>query len=164
MPTPEHTPDFGSPKNDRSEYMRAYQKQYRQLKVRKEISFSPKLYERFAKEADLRGLAFNAWVRDTLSAYLDQTFLVISPQDMQQLVLAIRRIGNNINQVVKYIHSEREVTTEQVHEMLELLKELEATVEAAVQQPELLESAIRTAVQTGRITTACLSDLLTPEL
>jgi len=141
--------------------MKEYQKRYRQLKVRKEISFSRKEYQRFSVESDRTGLSFNAWVRSTLDAYLDQTFIVVSPEELQQLIISIRRIGNNINQIVKYAHAQSEVSPEDLVRLITMIKEVEATVEASLHHPELLEQAVRAAVVNGRLTAAHLSDLLT---
>ena len=62
----------------------------------------------------------------------------VLPRENNLVILAraISQIGHNINQLTRYVHSERGITQDEVRQFQQLLTELHHTVSQTLSQPE----------------------------
>ena len=91
-------------KKKRRAYMRTYQKVHRKKKRRVEVQLDPSDLHRIKREANRHQMKTATFIRQATLAYLDQAFIVPDPAQIRSLELALRRIGNNLNQLTARAH------------------------------------------------------------
>ncbi len=122
----------------RREYIQDYQKRYRAQNKRVTFFLSKEQYASLEPVAKSQGMKVGAYVREAAFAYLNQVFLLPDDDQVHQLEIGIRRIGNNINQVVHRFHQGELEGTEVVREIQQKVNQLEEGVSAIFREPESL--------------------------
>ncbi|MCF8278222.1 MAG: MobC family plasmid mobilization relaxosome protein [Flavobacteriales bacterium] len=75
-------------------------------------------------------------------------YVMPSDNRLQELSLAIRRIGNNANQLTRYAHHEKGITMEEVKQFQSLLLRLESEIREAITHPANILDLLRNHLQT----------------
>lgn len=131
----------------RKAYQRAYHKNYGQKRIRKTITLSPVEDAQLQKAAEAYDLKMNDFLKETLFAYLNNVYVVPNQNQVQQLILQIRKIGTNINQIARHINSCQKVEEGQLGLIYVLLKRMELCINNRLCQPELLEERLEEVLQ-----------------
>ena len=125
----------------RKEYMRTYLKDYRKYYSWKQVSvtFSKEQYFRLRKISDEYRISVSQIVRQSAFHAIDRTEFLMHPkieQPFNKLVSSLNWIGNNINQLTKYVHKNRHVTIDDLQKMRNIIAELEQTIETFIRNPQ----------------------------
>ncbi len=109
-------------------------KRFRSSHQRKEVSLSQKEFDTLAIAAKRHGVQLGTFIRLAALAYVKAEFLLPSDSRIQELEIALRRIGNNINQLTRHVHQQG-MTQEDLSAFQNKLNELEDRVAHALRQP-----------------------------
>lgn len=111
---------------------------FRNKHKRKEVSLTPQEFDILAAAARKHEIQLGTFIRLAAVAYVKTEFLLPSNNRVQELEVALRRIGNNINQLTKHVH-QHGMTREDLLAFQNKLNELEDHVAHALRQPVTLE-------------------------
>ena len=131
----------------KAEYQRLYKReknqQYRRVNTRCEITLKPDEAKLMQKGADNHALKLASFVKQTALAYVRQVFIVPDQQQVTRIEIALRRIGNNINQAVHRLHAGNSSQYLEVVKLQQQLNALEKEVSRCFREPMTLENLIR---------------------
>lgn len=119
----------------RKMYNQSYQRQYRKTRICKSILFTRQELKLLDNAATTHGRKFSTFVREAALAYLDSTFIVPNELQVTALENQIRRIGNNLNQVVHLCHRQSNVFCDDVNALWQNVRELESEVSKTFRSP-----------------------------
>lgn len=122
-------------KTYRKLYSRNAQKQYRDSHVRKEIIFTKEEFLRICKAAEKHGIKPAPFLRNASLCYMDEHFILPDEKRVQKLELDLRRIGNNINQLVKYTHQHKWFSKRDLRLLQKHMQDLEDQLSHTFRQP-----------------------------
>ena len=122
-------------KEKRREYQRDYQRRRRAKLKRVELVYQPEEYRMLKRNAKAHGLALAPFLKACIAGYLERTYVVPQPETVTRLMQSIRKIGSNVNQLVRHAHRAG-LTEEAIHRLEQLVFNLEDEVGAALQHPE----------------------------
>lgn len=131
----------------RREYLKNYQNQYRQKNKRVTFSLSKSVHQELEEKASQQGLKVGAYVKQCALAYLNQVFLLPDDSQVQDLELSIRKIGNNINQVVHQFHKRKLPIPDTLQLIQTHLQHLEEDITAAFREPQSLLEVLQEALE-----------------
>ncbi|PCH91047.1 MAG: hypothetical protein COB85_09675 [Bacteroidetes bacterium] len=134
-------------KEYRRKYSKEKQKEFREKNVRKEIILTRKEFSVLCKAAKKHKIKLAPFIKQAALAQVAEKYLLPSDSVVQELELAIRRIGNNVNQLVRYAHQNNYLPKETIAEIQNQLNELEGKISKAFREPlkvhHLVEFAIK---------------------
>lgn len=86
--------------------------------------------------AKKKGLKVSEYLKALTCADIHGTGYVL-PRDnrLQELTLALRRVGNNANQLTRYAHYEKGITKEEIQQFQVFLRQIESEVQKALTRP-----------------------------
>jgi len=91
-----------------------------------------------------KGLKASDYLKTLIRADIHGTgYVMPSDNRLQELSLAIRRIGNNANQLTRYAHYEKGITLEEVKQFQFLLQTLEREVCDTIARPSNIIDLLR---------------------
>lgn len=101
-----------------------------------------------AKELELfaskKGIKVSEYIKALIQADIHGTgYVMPSDNRLQELSLALRRIGNNANQLTRYAHYEKGITLEEVKQFQFLLQTLEREVRDTITRPSNIIDLLR---------------------
>lgn len=126
----------------RKAYKAEYNKKYRQEKIHRIIIFSLKEYEYLKKSADKYGKSFSGFVKESSLAYLRQQFILPSPEQTKQILVAFSKYGTNLNQLSHNANISKSIHSEQLRHIQDNFNELSRKVSKIYQQPFKLEEIL----------------------
>ncbi|KAA3595847.1 MAG: plasmid mobilization relaxosome protein MobC [Calditrichaeota bacterium] len=85
----------------RKEYQKDYHKNYWSKKTRFQLTFSNSENLRIQKSAKRHKLKTGKFLKKCVFAYLDKILIPSNESKMQSIELAIRKVGNNVNQIAR---------------------------------------------------------------
>lgn len=134
-----------TPKEKVEELKKTYQKSYhhyyyklrknREKRLETRLSFTEyRTLQKWAKRHKRKHLA--PFLKEMAFAYLNETYIEKDPALTESLLLQIRRIGNNVNQVVQSMHSTRDYSNAKYYESLtSSIEEVRSEVKAFITAP-----------------------------
>lgn len=126
-------------KKKRREHKRAYRARHRTYS----LSYHKDEAAVLEELASQTGQSVPEYIRAVVKAAGKGTSYVVPDGDrVQTLLLALRRIGNNINQLVRYCHGNRVVTYADLTRLQEHLSEVESVVHQTMTQPPKLTTLV----------------------
>ena len=106
-------------KAHRKIYQRLYDQQRRKKKKRLQQDVSKAQYQQFKKEAKRhKEKSPSAFVLKCALAYLNQHYIPHDPELIRQYIIQVRRIGNNINQVVHSLHYQKDYSNKSAYQQI----------------------------------------------
>lgn len=135
QPNPDLEPDQTQPSSRRA-YMRQYQKELRTRRKRLELSLDPEDYDRLKQEAQRHDMKLATFTREAVFAYLDSQYILPNPEQVRELELALRQIGNDISQIAHYANSRESEQQIDLPAIGRLLAKLEEEISQALRHPE----------------------------
>jgi hypothetical protein len=75
-------------------------------------------------------------------------YVMPSDNSLQELSLALRRVGNNVNQLTRYTHYEKGITMDEVKQFQSLLHQCEREVRETLTHPSNILDVLRNHLQT----------------
>lgn len=122
--------------SDKQKLWREQKRVYR--KSRKEYTLimsldEAKRFEGFANEKNMQLLEF---IKSLLKAYQNNTEYILPKENMlKELILEMRKIGNNINQMARIINTNKTVGVYEIQHLQDRLSELEKVIVTSLINP-----------------------------
>ena len=120
--------------NGRREYMREYMRKRRAEQKRVEVVYSLDEYRRLERKAGAHGRKVAPFIKACAEAYLTKSYVVPDEERVQELRLALRRIGTNVNQIARKANRSG-LESHDIDHALTLIYELEDRVGEALRNP-----------------------------
>lgn len=130
----------------RSWYKREHQKQQRQKTKRLEISLSEQQYQVLQQQAQKHQRPLSTFAKDCIWAYLENMYIVPDEHTIQDLETGMRRIGNNINQLVMHVHRHKSISPQTIQTLRQQLGKLEQFLSRTLREPKDLTKLLREAI------------------
>ena len=118
----------------RRQYMREYMKKRRAGKKRVELTYSLDEYRRLERHARFHGHKVAPFIKACAEAYLEKSYVVPDEEKVQELRLALQRIGTNINQIARKANRSG-LGSQDIEQALNLVYELQDQVGEALRNP-----------------------------
>lgn len=127
----------------RKKYMDKYRKEYKHRTKRVNITLTNN--EHFAVEvaAGDQGKRVSAYVKDAVIEKATNVYLLPEDSVAEDLLLQIRSIGNNINQLTRHIHRSGAISMEHMAQLQGQLKRIEDMVVEKFTQPTNILEALQ---------------------
>ena len=126
----------------RKAYKVEYNKKYRQKKIHRIIIYSVKDYEFLKESADRYSKSFSGFVKESSLAYLRQQFILPSPEQTKQVLVAFSKYGTNLNQLSHKANISKSIYSEQIRHIQDNFNELSRKIYRIYQQPFRLEEIL----------------------
>ena len=126
----------------RRNYLRMKKQQYRKERKTVQLTFPRAYAANLEEQAQRHGMHLPAFIKQCLKAYLEKTFLLPNPKEVQQVELLLLRIGNNINQIAYRVNVHQLEGIPALESVRELLQHLDHKITEALRTPKDLESFI----------------------
>lgn len=123
-------------------YMREYRLQYKRQKKRINITVSNDEYDRILKMAGQNNKKVSRFVKDSIIQEVDKVYLLPEDEKLENLILQIRSIGNNINQLTRHIHRSNYISKDNIKELQHSIKQIEYSVLQKFSNPDDLLSLV----------------------
>lgn len=122
-------------KERKADYMRQYRQQYRHKRAY--LTLDENLYRSWQQKAHKQGCSLAQFIRNCAEAYLNKKYLVPRniAQQLQQLVLELRQMGNNLNQIARQVNTRQQTTTEDLQGAHAVLAQVEDLIVNFIQNP-----------------------------
>lgn len=88
----------------KKKYFKKYNQEYRTTHIRKECLFTNEQFEKIKLSAKEYKMPVGTFIREALLAYINKKYLVKNVNEINDLILEIKRIGTNINQIAKRVN------------------------------------------------------------
>ena len=124
-----------TPRRNLSEYQRRYRKRRRRV----DVLFEPDEYGQIKRAATRHSMKVGPFIRACVAGYLHRVYVLPDDEVLRQLQLGIRRIGTNLNQLVRRAHraGAEPVNIDEVNRHLAALED--EIIYALQTPPELLD-------------------------
>ncbi len=126
----------------RREQNRARIQRFRNKHFRCEVFMTKDEHSLLYDESKKHGLKLGRFIKLSAISYVQKEYIVPDTNRLNNLELGIRKIGNNVNQLVRFTHAKglSESTLSQIQKHL---NELEDRISTALQQPLNLNDFLR---------------------
>lgn len=120
-------------------YLKNYHREYSKRNHRKSIFLNTKEVRFLEKEAKKHKKRFSNFLKEIILNYCHQRHRYIVPDEeqLQEVCLEIRRIGNNINQIARYTNHFRALSLFDAQKVRKDLKELEEFIYHTLKLPPI---------------------------
>jgi hypothetical protein len=136
------------PRDDIKAKRREFKRKYRERHRTYSVSFRKDDADELETKAAELNLDVPEFIKSLISTSRGNAgYIVPAESRIQELLLALRRIGNNINQLVRYCHSTRAMGHSEVERLTEYLAEIESVVKEALTKPPRIETLVDQEVQ-----------------
>lgn len=119
-----------------------YNKRYRLEKVHRIIIFSSEEFEFLKKAAQQHNHSFSGFVKNSSLAYLKQEFILPSPQQTREVLVAFTKYGVLLNQIAHVSNASNSIYSNQISHIQNNFKELRNQVTKIYTQPYKLDQVI----------------------
>lgn len=132
-----------------SEPSKSAQRQQKRRKNHKrvEVYFTPEQYQQLHAHAKNHQLKVAPLVKVATLAYFQKLFILPDFNQLHELVLGIKRIGNNVNQIAYVSNVRKSVYHSQIEHLSQLVKDLEKLVHRSLTTPDDLEGLVKQALK-----------------
>lgn len=131
----------------RKAYQKSYHKQYGKKRIRKTITLTLNEDAQLKKAIKKYDLEMNAFLKQCIFSYLNQAYIVPEKETVEELIMQIRKIGTNVNQVARHVNGKRYAEQEQLDVLYGFLARIEAKIEEHLFNPLLLDDALKKALE-----------------
>lgn len=139
-------------------YHLEYTRNYRANNKRLEVYFSKPEYEKIKQEAEEYELRIPEFIRQVIRVHFGETKLIQNPAQVQQIIVELKRVGNNINQLSRYANTQK--SFEEWSILRTRLTELETSVITSLSDAVSPIHYVKEAITQGRITTQQIESIL----
>jgi hypothetical protein len=123
--------------NDKREQWRLQKQAYRKRMKEYTLIFSAEYAVKIEKYAMDKGMNVTEYFKALIGAQeLETGYIVPKNSHLQDLILEIRRIGNNINQLVRYCNTNKVVSMNEISYLKQKLDELEKCIAVSLTKPQ----------------------------
>ncbi len=119
----------------RQQYKRDHQKALYQRKITIRSFYTPNEHNQVKRAAAAHNMPWATFQKAATFAYMDKSFVVPDEETTHRLEMAIRRIGNNINQIARFVNAHHEARWPDIVAVNEYLDGLEQIINNALRHP-----------------------------
>ena len=127
----------------RKNYLKQYYHENKHLRQRKNITFSLEEYDLIEDQAKDHDMKVAAFIREAILAYIEGEVLLPQDHISKGVMHEINKIGNNINQLVRYIHQRSNITKEDIFSLKNDLQVIEGFIKQQYQTPPNLIDIVK---------------------
>lgn len=124
---------------DKRDIWRERKRAYRAKHFECMIRYSLKDGEAIKRKASAKNLTVQEYIKACVESYQDEKYIVPKNPVIQHLILQIRKVGNNINQLVRHIHTSKQISKSDIELLQNQLKKIDANVKEALYKPKKKE-------------------------
>ena len=128
-------------------YRKNYDNQYKKQFKRVELLLTPSEYRILKKGASEHQQKMRPFLKACVLAYMNKSFIQPNEEKLRKLRLELRRIGTNINQLVRFVNRTAYIDNEQINSLSNYLKEIDQKVCVVLQQPTDLKEWLSDFIQ-----------------
>lgn len=123
-------------------------KRFRERNRTYSLSLPKNHVKEFEQHARKKGLKATEFLKVLIYNDIHGTgYVVPSDNRLQELSLALKKVGNNANQLVRYAHFEKGITMEEVQRFQFLLQQMEREIRDALTHPANILDLLRIHLQ-----------------
>ena len=148
-------------KTFRKAYSQNKQREYRRQNIRKEIILTKKEFSVLCKAAEQRKIKLSPFLKKAALCYVNEHFILPEDSRVNGLELNLRRIGNNINQLIRYAHQKKGISVKDIQALQQQINKLEDEISRALRQPISLRKYLEQLLQDQPEFVAVLEQLIT---
>lgn len=126
----------------RKAYQKAYHQNYGKKRIRKTISLDSSENTKLVNAAQKHQMKLNYFIKSALLGYLNQVYVVPNEEQVLQVIIQLRKIGTNINQIARHVNSHQGTEQGQLGAIYSLLEEIEKSIKVNLLTPKILESSL----------------------
>ncbi|MBN4056108.1 plasmid mobilization relaxosome protein MobC [Rhodothermus sp. AH-315-K08] len=119
----------------RRQYKREYRKAFNQKRKAVRSYYNAQDFARLKRAAAAHNLPWASFQKVAALAYMEKSFVVPNEETLHDLVVAMRRIGNNVNQIAHQVNTGREAKRPDIIAMNDYLDRLEKVITDALEHP-----------------------------
>ncbi len=127
-------------KNNRKAYLKQKHIEYRQKWKRIVLRFSKAEFLEISDLADKYKMKRAPFLKICIFAYLNQSFVLPDSEQSLMIEMALNRISNRINELVRYVHKQDSVSLQDLENIKTQLYHIEVTVCQALRTPPNLKT------------------------
>ena len=105
-----------------------YQEVYRERMNRAEIQLTNDEYALITELAKKAGKRRPTFIKECFFAYLESKPMISDNPQLQEIIVLLRRYGNNLNQLVRYYHIEKDLKLDTLNAISVDVQELETKI------------------------------------
>lgn len=130
-----------------SQKQKVYREKYRADKRRREVVFRKDQYREIEIKAKEYKRPVGEFIKDCLFAYFDNRYIVKDEDLYRCILMEIKRIGNNINQIARKVNRNNSVSFIDTTKVSKEIKEMEVMIKNSLEKPPELLDTIQKAIQ-----------------
>ena len=127
----------------RKNYLKQYYHENKHLRKRKNITFSLEEYDLVMAKAKEHEMKIAAFIREAILNYIRGEVLLPQDHISKEVVHEINKIGNNINQLTRYIHQRSNITKDDIFDLKNSLQVIDDFCKKQYQTPPNLVDIIK---------------------
>jgi ABC-type antimicrobial peptide transport system permease subunit len=121
---------------DKREIWRLRKQKYRASRYECLLVFTLNEEKELREKAEKKKLSLKDYIKVAISTYDDGRFIVPGDKKIQELILQIRKIGNNVNQLVRYINTNKKLDITDIQKLQKHLAEIEEKIKDLLENPK----------------------------
>lgn len=122
---------------------RERKREYRSRHKTYRLSYTIETSLELNRQAGKYGKSVPQFIKAVVKAHIEGNgYVPLSENKVQDLVFQLRKVGNNLNQVVRHVNAKREVRLEDIEQMQNQLNEIENQVVKALTQPQEISEVL----------------------
>lgn len=123
----------------RKSYLKTKAKEYAAKQKRKTLIFPIDEYGFLQKQAKTFGIKMSPFLKGCITAYLGQTYILPSDGLIKNIEQSIRDLSNRLNEVLRYLHSSKDVAKQDIQILKTAIFNIEKLVSDALRKPPTIE-------------------------
>jgi hypothetical protein len=112
-----------------------YREKYRSNRRRREIMFTKNEYLFLERKAKEYSRPIGEFIKECIFSYLEKKYLVHDLNLFRAIMLEVRRIGTNINQITRTANTKKIIGQNEILNLTGNVKEIELLVKNSLQNP-----------------------------
>ena len=141
-------------------YHKAYKKQYNQENKRIKLSFKKEEYEAIKKAATKVKKPVATYIKECFDAYQNSEYILPDDKQVLEMNRLFLNISNNINQTMRYSHTNRFLSADSIKYLYQQLREIKSQMDKTFKRPDNLLEVVEDAIQDNPFLQSELLNLL----
>ena len=112
-----------------------YHKEYRKKNMCIYLWLRIRFYTRIKKQAEKHNMTIPAFVKECLDSYLNQSFVTPYQEELQTLIMQVRKAATNINQIAAKVNATGMFSHKDQSELRSQIETIESNINSILTQP-----------------------------
>lgn len=123
----------------REAYQKDYQKQYKNKRHQKLLSFTPEEMGYLQEKADQHEMKLSPFMKATMFAYINASFVFPSQRSLTNIETLLRQLNNRVSESLAYVHLSKDVTLHEIQTVKTQVSQVESFIRTTLERPPRLE-------------------------